>query len=81
MLRFSDSKNFEILGVSDLKTVGISGFNGLRIKVFKIQRFKVFEGYNSQAIAQPFSIYYQMIALRFYFCEIFRFGDFRNLRF
>ena len=51
---------------------------------FKIQLFKVFEGYNSQAIAQPFSIHYQISkALRFYFCEIFqiwRLSDFKILR-
>ena len=67
MLRFLNSKNFEILRVSELKTFGIEGFNGLRIKVLRFKNLKVFEGYISQAIAQPFSIYYQISkALRFY---------------
>ena len=84
MLRFQNSKNFEILRVSDLKTFGIQGFNGLRIKVlrFKDLRFLKVISYNSQAIAQPFSIHYQISkALRLCFCEVFRLGDFRNLKF
>ena len=54
MLRFQNSKHFEILRVSDLKTFGIEGFNGLRIKVLRFEDSRFLKVITARALPSHF---------------------------